>query len=84
MIELLLFASTFILVFLLGFQSLNVNGGHYWAAFLSSFGISFSQLVLYKMVPDANWTEIVAYMSGGPFGIVFSMYAHRRWMVRST
>ena len=82
MIELALFASTFVLVFLLGFQSLNVNGGHYVAAFLSSFGISFSQLVLYKLVPDANWTEIAAYMAGGPFGIVFSMYAHRRWMGR--
>lgn len=80
MSELLLFGSTFVLVFLLGFQSLNVNGGHYLAAFLSSFGISLSQLILYKLVPDASWTQVVAYMSGGPIGIVASMYAHRRWM----
>lgn len=82
MTELLLFGSTFVLVFLLGFQSLNVNGGHYVAAFLSSFGISLSQLILYKLVPDATWTQVAAYMSGGPLGIVASMYVHRRWMGR--
>ena len=32
MTELALFASTFVLVFALGLQSLNVNNGHRWAA----------------------------------------------------
>jgi hypothetical protein len=82
MIELLLFASTFFLVFLLGFQSLNVNGGHYRAAFLSSFGIGLSQLALYKLVPGAGFSEIAAYILGGPFGIVFSMWTHRRTVGR--
>ncbi|MCX7144495.1 MAG: hypothetical protein NT123_26400 [Proteobacteria bacterium] len=78
MIELALFASTFIVVFALGLQSLNVNGGHYVAAFITSFVIGGSQLALYKLVPDANLLQIVAYMTGGPFGIVASMWAHRR------
>jgi len=82
MTELLLFVSTFTLVFLLGFQSLNVNGGHYWAAFLSSFGISLSQLVLYKLVPDATLSQVAAYMLGGPLGIVASMWAHRHTVGR--
>ena len=39
MTSIALFASTFALVFFLGLQSLNVNNGHYRAAFFTSFGI---------------------------------------------
>lgn len=80
MTALLIFISTFSLVFALGFQSLNVNNGHYKAAFMTSFAIGLSNLALFKTVPDANWLEIVAFLSGGPFGIVCSMWAHERWM----
>ncbi len=80
MTELALFASTFLLVFALGLQSLNVNGGFYWWAFFTSFVIGASNLVLFKLAPDANVTECVAYLTGGPFGIVASMWTHRRWI----
>ncbi len=78
--EIYLFCSTFALVFALGFQSLNVNGGHYLLAFMTSFAIGASNLVLFKMVPDADVSEMIAYLSGGPFGIVASMLAHRRYV----
>lgn len=78
MTELALFASTFMLVMLLGLQSLNVNNGHHWAAFLTSFGIGASNLVLFKLAPDANVTEMIAYMLGGPFGILAAMWVHPR------
>jgi hypothetical protein len=35
-------------------------------------------MVLYKMAPSAAWSEIGAFMAGGPFGIVVSMWAHQR------
>src|SRR3990167_9205826 len=55
MIELALFASTFVAVFALGVQSLNVNRGHDLAAFLTSFVIGGGNLVLFKLVPgDAS------------------------------
>jgi hypothetical protein len=76
MIELALFASTFMLVMLLGMQSLNTNGGHYKAAFFTSFGIGASNLVLFKLAPDANTTEMAAYLLGGPFGILAAMWLH--------
>lgn len=76
MTELALFASTFMLVMLLGLQSLNVNNGHHWAAFFTSFGIGASNLVLFKLAPDANTTEMAAYMLGGPFGILAAMWLH--------
>lgn len=83
--ELILFTSTFVLVFALGLQSLNVNGGHYRAAFLNSFLIGAAQMILLKLGPEASATEIAAYLAGGPFGIVTSMWAHARgkaWLAR--
>ncbi len=77
---LLIFASTFVLVFALGFQSLNVNSGKYAAAFLTSFFIAGSNLVLFKTVPQSGGLEIFAYLLAGPFAIIASMYVHKRWM----
>lgn len=74
-----LFASTFALVFFLGLQSLNVNRGHYLAAFLTSFGIGASNLIVLKLAPNATAVEMAAYLTGGPFGIVASMWAHRHF-----
>lgn len=78
MTALALFASCFALVFFLGLQSLNVNRGHYAAAFFTSFGIGAGNLVLFKLAPDASGIEIAAYLAGGPLGIVSSMWAHRK------
>jgi hypothetical protein len=49
-----IFLSTFIAVFALGFQSQNVNQGHYWAAALTSVAIGASSIVLYKLMPDSR------------------------------
>lgn len=78
MIELALFCSQFAIVMLLGLQSLNVNNGHHWAAFLTSFGIGGFHLVLYKALPDAGVSVAIAYLLGGPFGILAAMWLHPR------
>lgn len=78
--ELILFGSTFASVFALGFQSQNVNNGHYIAAFLTSFLIGSSQIVLYKLVPGADMSQIAATLAGGPLGITASMFVHRKFM----
>lgn len=79
MSELILFASSFILVCALGVQSLNVNRGHYVAAFLTSFVVGSAQMVLLKLGPDASWTEIAAFLAGGPLGIISAMRLHTRF-----
>ncbi|WP_298396790.1 hypothetical protein [uncultured Azonexus sp.] len=84
MTELALFVSTFGLVFCLGTQSLNVNGGHYMAAFITSFAIGAGNLVVLKLAPSATPTEMAAYLIGGPFGIVASMIAHRKFFRSKT
>jgi uncharacterized membrane protein len=83
-----IFLACFIVVFALGLQSLNVNGGHKWLAALTSFVIGASQLYLLKAMPQpTGWLENAAYLSAGPLAIVCSMAAHPwlvRWMRRRT
>ena len=74
----LLFASTFGMVFFLGFQSLSVNSGHYWLAALNSLVIGSFNLVLYKTAPHVSGaSEVIAYITGGPLGILLAMWVHR-------
>lgn len=77
-----LFFSTFILVFFLGMQSLNVNGGHTVAAIFTSFGIGVGHIILLKLAPSAGGIEIVAFLLGGPVGIYTSMRVHRKFFRR--
>ena len=72
-----LFGSTFVVVFALGAQSLLLNNGRYIAAFLNSFLIGACNLALYRLVPQATPLEIVAFLCGGPFGIVSAMWVFR-------
>lgn len=83
MTSLILFLSTFATVFALGFQSLNVNGGHYVSAFLTSFVIAAGNFALLKIVPtELTPLQIAIYFTGGPLGIVASMFVHRRTVGR--
>ena len=82
MTELALFVSTFGLVFCLGLQSLNVNGGHKMLAALTSLGISTANITVLKIMPGpTGFLEVAAYCLGGPAGILTSMAIHP-WMVR--
>ncbi len=74
---LLLFVSTFGIVFGLGLQQLNVSGGHRIAAALTSFMIGALNLVLFKLIPQpTSGLELVGYLVGGPVGIVAAMVVH--------
>lgn len=78
MTSVLMFLSTFAVVFCLGMQSLLVNHGYMLAAFCNSFLIGVCNLILFKLAPDASGWEIAAFLSGGPFGIVSAMAVFRR------
>ena len=75
---LILFASTFASVFALGFQSQNVNSGHYKSAAFTSLVIGGSTMWLYKFMPGADVLGTIGYLAGGVIGIVASMWAHRK------
>lgn len=78
MTELTLFLSTASLVFALGLQQLNVQGHHYVLAALTSFLIGGAQIYLWRTMPGASASEIIATLCGGPIGILAAMYAHPR------
>lgn len=72
-----LFLATYVTVFALGFQSLNVNQGHFKAAFIGSVIIGASNLAILKLVPDTHSAiDIMAYLFGGPLGVISSMWVH--------
>jgi hypothetical protein len=75
---LLVFLGTWLSVFTLGLQSLNVNQGHYLAAAVTSLGIGAGHVLLYKYMPTADWLELGGYFIGGVTGITASMWFHRR------
>lgn len=67
----LLFASSFLTVFALGFQQQNVTGQHYVAAMLTSFVIGIGQLGILHLVPNTtDLMMVAAFLLGGPLGIV--------------
>ena len=83
MTHIALFLSAFATVFLLGFQQKNVHGEHYLAAIVTSIGIGTAQIFLWRLVPEANASQIIATLCGGPVGIVAAMYLHPRMMRRN-
>lgn len=82
--EIYLFLSAFSVVFLLVLQQQNVAGRHYLLAALTSVAIGVSQIILWRLVPSASWTEIAATLAGGPVGVVFSMWLHPRLIARQS
>lgn len=72
-----LFLASFVVVFALGFQQLNVAGCHYVLAILTSAAIGTATLVQFKYLPGpTSPLEIAAYIVGSALGIVTSMWAH--------
>jgi hypothetical protein len=74
---LLVFGATFLSVFTLGLQSLNVNQGHYLAAGVTSFFISTGHIFLYKYMPQPDGMQLAGYYTGGMVGITASIWFHK-------
>lgn len=75
---LLVFFSSFISVFALGFQSLNVNQGRHLLASVTSLVICTGSLFLFQQLPTAGFWPIAAYFLGCNLGINSSMWVHPR------
>lgn len=79
---LLMFATNFAAVFLLGVQSRNVMAGRYTAAIITSIGISFANFafVKYAAVGDALTFTVCAL--GGATGIASSIWFYENVMLK--
>jgi len=72
-----LFAASFVVVFALGLQQMNVSAGYQRLAFCTSLAIGVASLVQFKVLPGPTGPlTIGAYLVGSAFGIVASMRTH--------
>ena len=78
----LLFAVTFLRVFLLAFQTKNVTGNHYLSAVLMSPLIAATDVAIILMAVDVGWWSIPWVACGGMLGVTSAMRAHNRMMKR--
>lgn len=77
----IIFAAGFVSVFLLGFQSRNVNHGNFGWAAGTSFAIAIAQTLLWGAL-FANLTMLgaITYGLSGALGITSAMFVHIRWI----
>lgn len=73
-------------VFILGFQSRNINSGEFkWAAACSIL-IGLSNTYVWRAITmeEASWGEWFTYSVAGGFGITSAMAIHRRYISKDT
>jgi hypothetical protein len=70
--------TTFALAFLKAFQSRNIVGGHYTAAWCSSWLVTSFEVLAISLVVAGGWTIIFSAGVGGAIGTVVAMYTHSR------
>jgi hypothetical protein len=71
-----MFTSSFVVVFLLGLQSKHVHKSKYFAAAMTSVGISIAQFVFVKYAVNGNILVLIVSAIGGAIGIALSIYVH--------
>jgi len=78
--HMILFTSSFANVFLLGFNSKNVQHSRYWMAFFTSWGITLAQYFFVKYAANDGGALFLAISgTGGALGIVSAIFVHN-WM----
>ena len=75
-----MFVSNFVLVFLLGLQSKNVNAGRYMAAVTTSFGISVANFIFVKYAAAGSYDVFAVCAAGGCSGIAFVIWFYKHFM----
>jgi hypothetical protein len=79
----LFFIATFAQVFLLGFQSRNVNTSQYASAGCTSFLIGAAQIFTVRSIALSDpWVAFAITSVAGPSAIVSAMFVHRRLFKR--
>jgi hypothetical protein len=82
---LILFLASFLLMFLLGFQQLNIEHRKYLYSFLTSICISTANYFLFKILPGSEFEflQFLYFAVGGGLGIIASMILHDALITKS-
>lgn len=76
-----IFAAGFASTFLLGFQSRNVNHGHYGWAFATALAIGLTQTLLWgALLRSLTFAGAAAYAVSSAIGITAAMLVHQRFV----
>jgi len=75
--------ATFALVFFRALQQLNVTGGHYIAAAITSYAIGAAEVAVILMAIEYGWIAIPWMGTGGAIGVTTAMLMHRKTIGRS-
>ncbi len=71
-----MFVTSFFSVFLLGMQSKNVNQSRYFAAVVTSFGISVANFLFIRYAANGSLIAFFVLAAGGCCGIASSIWVH--------
>lgn len=88
MLQLLtVFVCQFLLIMLMGIQSLNVQGRKYFAAGATSFLLGIGQFTVTAAIATAKDGGLlsplgIAFLLGGPLGIMTSIWIHPKLKIR--
>jgi len=77
---LVIFCSAFTIVCLLGLQSNFVRDKNKTMSFIFSGLIGLCEILILKSVPNAGLYEMIAFVLGGPCGIVTSIVLHNQFL----
>lgn len=79
------FAVTFTSVFLKGLQYKNVQHDMYGHVFVTSFGMAALDFTIIKFISGTTtWTMALFCGAGAAFSMVFSMWFHKRIMLKTS
>jgi hypothetical protein len=75
----LLFLSSYLVVLLLGFQSLCAVNYQYVGAATMSLPLALTNFYIIRAIADTKflWYEFISYCLGGSLGIMTSMFVHQ-------
>ena len=70
--------ASFAAVFLKIFQLQNINGNHIRSAMATSYAIALLDVAVILAIVKGDWLVFLFTGTGGAFGVLLSMKAHRR------
>ena len=79
---LIIFIAQFCVVYLMGIQSLNIKGGHYLAAAITSFIMGVFAFASTSIIGKIALSDIISvvgivFLVAGPLGITCAMASHK-------
>lgn len=80
----IIFIATLLLVFFRALQQLNVTGGHYLAAAITSYAIAAAEVTVILMAVRYGWDAIPWMGTGGAIGVTAAMIMHRHTIGKRT